>query len=147
MPSEIIIIVIVLMSLGLRWRRDVTCSDPLLYRLYIVATLCLLRYPNNVKEHSKGTAIARDTSVCCCTDVRTDFNRFSQTFIRGTLGCAIIFLSVRSFYRGTWVLSKLPGHFCPFPENLRSYFFNSFPKILADLFSVPVTTFLSIRKH
>ena len=40
---------------------------------------------------------------------------------RFILGCAIIFLSVRSF-KGTSVFSKLLGHFCPFRENLRSYF-------------------------
>ena len=41
---------------------------------------------------------------------------------RFILGCAIIFLSVRLFYRGTFVFSKLLGHFCSFSENLMSYF-------------------------
>ena len=59
---------------------------------YTVATLCLLSYPNNVKECSKDTAIARDSSVCCCADVRTHFNRFNQTFNLSLVGVQAVML-------------------------------------------------------
>ena len=60
------------------------------------------------------------------------------------LGHAIIFLTVRSFKGNLSLFEITRSSFVPFPKTLGLI---SFPKILADLFSVPETTFLSTRKH
>ena len=60
------------------------------------------------------------------------------------LGRAIIFLSVRSFLSPANLSRNYKGIFVHFPKTLGLI---SFPKILADLFPVLETTFLSIRKH